>query len=157
MRRLRAVAAFCLLLTAGTLCAESREVLSIYSELMTRAMRQGPAAEAAAFLVHEENGALKCHLWPRSTEDLRQSWFGSIPSGAVAIVHTHPPGYGHMPSRRDREAARMTGLPVVVVSLWDVTAFDPFSGAVRRINSTRRWRAAVGRSTFRCTDPRARR
>ena len=157
MRRLSALAAVFFMLSAGRLCAESRDVLAIYSELITRAMRQGPTVEEAAFLVRENDGAMKCYLWPRATDRLRQSWLGAIPEGTVAIAHTHPEGYGAWPSRGDRRTARLTGLPIVVVTLWEVTAFDPRTNQVRKVSPSRRWRAAADRRGFSCSEKWARR
>jgi hypothetical protein len=118
-------------------------------------MRQGPQFEAAAFLVRATDGKVNCYLWPRAVEPLSQTWLGEMPEGTIAIAHTHPAGYGWMPSRADRAVASATGLPIFVATLWDISKFDPVANEMRRVNKSRRWRASVDSRAARCAEPAA--
>jgi hypothetical protein len=70
----------------------------------------------------EETGFLVVHdgrftvvRWPAPGEAETGRWYGALPDGAIAIVHTHPAAEP-MPSRTDIQTALRTGLPVYVLT-----------------------------------------
>jgi proteasome lid subunit RPN8/RPN11 len=95
--------------------------LSSMARLGTSRVNQ---TEAAAFLVRRSERALELVPWPDHFENHRQSWRGTVPAGAIAVVHTHP-DRSPIPSRGDCELARSTGLAVVALSRWAIWVIEP--------------------------------
>jgi hypothetical protein len=83
--------------------------------------------ESAAFLVLDDNGEFQMVRWPITNRFHEQTWTGAIPVGTVAVVHTHP---AHLPyaSTHDRDEARRTGIPIVVLTPGVVTVVDGREG-----------------------------
>lgn len=77
-------------------------------------------AEAAAFVVGNEKGRLMLVRWPASGEPDTVFWVGPLPSGVVAIVHTHP-NWNPLPSNIDMRTARRSRLPVYVVTRTEIS------------------------------------
>jgi len=91
--------------------------------------------ERGAFIVRDDRGQLRLSVW-RFDRELRSAHFsGAIPSGVVAITHTHPNSLP-MPSDDDMLLARRTGLPVYVLTRMIITATD---GSRIRVVVSRDW------------------
>ncbi|HEX7709056.1 MAG TPA: hypothetical protein VF701_21545 [Thermoanaerobaculia bacterium] len=71
--------------------------------------------ERGAFLVRESDGSVRCELWPFTNQFQRISTRLVIPSGTIAIAHTHPRTQ-QKPSRHDHEESARLGIPMIVVS-----------------------------------------
>jgi hypothetical protein len=71
-------------------------------------------SEQAAFLVRHGDSYFLVR-WPESTLRGKAHWSGAFPPHAVAIVHTHP-NWTPDPSALDAQTARVTGLPVYVIT-----------------------------------------
>jgi hypothetical protein len=84
--------------------------------------------ERAAFLIRESDGTLTIAPWPRGGYR-HASFRGLVPTGTIAILHTHPRG-DERPSSQDRAAARRLGLPVVTITSEGVIAAMPDGGEV---------------------------
>ena len=88
--------------------------------------------ERAAFIIDRGDGNFGCQLWP-PTELYRQEHFlGKIPPGTVAIIHTHPMRWKR-PSRQDQKEADRLGLPIYVLTLFNIYKAIPghvYSSAV---------------------------
>jgi hypothetical protein len=129
------VAAF--LLTPKPELAHDRVVQSIFAALWKEGHYGFGHAEAAAFIVRCRGGGIGFVAWHASDEPDSARWEGAIPSGTVAIVHTHP-NYLPLPSSIDAATARRTHVPVYVVTSAVVTRTDgisisrlPFDGPLR--------------------------
>jgi proteasome lid subunit RPN8/RPN11 len=96
--------------------------------------------EAAAFVVRDPGGALSLVPWPDQFENHRQTWRGTVPAGAIAIVHTHP-DRAPVPSRGDCELARSTGLAVVALSRWAIWMIEPDAAEPVPLVARRNWAA----------------
>lgn len=77
--------------------------------------------ERAAFLVYQEDGTFRCHVWPPTFTSRSESWRGLPPDGTAAIVHTHPNDQP-APSRGDHALAEAWGVPVLVITRSGVTS-----------------------------------
>jgi hypothetical protein len=89
--------------------------------LLERAQYGLAAFESAAWIVRDESGGVRLRTWDFSGAVQTAAWKGPAPSGALAIVHTHPRWTDARPSARDAALARRLGLPVYVLSphgLW---------------------------------------
>jgi hypothetical protein len=75
--------------------------------------------ETAAFLVLQPDGEYRCVTWPFTGAFGAQRFTGTIPDRSVAILHTHPNARPD-PSRRDRETAMVTGVPVFILTRRDI-------------------------------------
>lgn len=73
--------------------------------------------ERAAFVVLGAGGEMELVHWPPPRPDVRRSvnWNGRMPSGVVAVIHTHPSDVPR-PSRQDLAEARRLSMPFYVVS-----------------------------------------
>ena len=79
--------------------------------------------ERAAFLIREADGGLTLEMWPES--GFRHATYrGSVPSRAIAVLHTHPKEEPR-PSSRDRALAVKLRMPVVVITPDAVVAAMP--------------------------------
>ena len=75
--------------------------------------------EEAGFLtVHE--GQFAIVRWSPAGEAFTGRWYGRVPAGVLAIVHTHP-NWQPMPSTIDARTATQTGLPVYVLTPASIT------------------------------------
>lgn len=76
--------------------------------------------ERSAWIVSSGSG-MSLDWWPAAGAFNKETFTGTIPSGAVAVVHTHPNSKGEKPSTGDQDQARKLGLPFYVVtgqSIW---------------------------------------
>jgi hypothetical protein len=74
--------------------------------------------EAGFVTVHE--GQFAIVRWSPAGEAFTGRWFGRLPEGALAIVHTHP-NWQPMPSTIDARTAARTGLAVYVLTSTTIT------------------------------------
>lgn len=89
-------------------------VRSFSRELLARA-RAERFAEQGAFVARATDGTLYFIVWPRGPERDILRWRGRIPSGTIAILHTHPPA-SPTASKIDERAARASRIPVYVIT-----------------------------------------
>lgn len=128
--------------------ADDRCVLNAFAQLLKRGDGMIGQMEAGAFLVRTESGMLAVQLWPHSHIAERAEFRGAIPTGTVAIAHTHPPTM-EQPSRGDIQEATRLGLPVIVVSFWSISVVDPDS--TRSTVFKKRWMWSVAAERNGCT------
>jgi proteasome lid subunit RPN8/RPN11 len=121
-------------------------VLRAFSDLLMRAAMRGRNAEVAAFLTSEDDGTFGFLIWPASDPRFKASFQGRVPPRTVAIVHTHPT-FEPMPSRHDVETARRIGLPIVVITLWSLSAVDPVTGEAFELIGKSAWTVAARKQT----------
>ena len=76
--------------------------------------------EEAAFVVGNSEGRLMLVRWPSAGEPDTAWWSGPMPTGTVAIVHTHP-NWNPLPSNIDVRTARQSRLPVYVVTRTEIS------------------------------------
>lgn len=115
-----ALAVFCSPLSAAVFDAD-RAIAALRPLLKSETLLRADASnvdgvdgEWAAFLV-EAGGAYAYIQWPSTNERHAATWRGAIPTGTVAIAHTHPVTMPQ-PSRNDIAIAARLQLPFVVVS-----------------------------------------
>jgi proteasome lid subunit RPN8/RPN11 len=105
-------------------------LLAGFRNLAALAIQGGQQAdnrEVAAFLVRESNGTITFRVWPHTARTRSETYHGPTPSGTVAIAHTHP-FYAPQPSRGDIKQSVRLGLPIYVITYWDLSVVDPSSG-----------------------------
>ncbi len=119
-------------------------VMNTFGQLLKRGGGILGRVEAAAFLVQESDGSLTMVFWPENGVSRKAKFHGAIPQGTVAIVHTHPPEM-ERPSRGDLAEAKRLGLPIYVVTFWQVWVADPTSETALLIVAKTSWRP-VGRN-----------
>jgi proteasome lid subunit RPN8/RPN11 len=106
---------------------ENPKVMKGFTTLVERSGYGKLQHECAAFLVLDDRGEFELVHWPATNRYHEQRWSGAIPMGTVAVVHTHP---AHLPyaSRHDRDEARRTGIPIVVLTPGAAVAIDGREG-----------------------------
>lgn len=108
------VAAASLFLPVVSAMASNIETLAVQ---FFRTNENPERGERAAFVVLGPGGGLELVHWPPPRPDMRRSvnWSGLMPSGVVAVIHTHPSQVPR-PSRQDLAEARRLAMPFYVVS-----------------------------------------
>jgi hypothetical protein len=91
------------------------ELAPMLRDLLARSGYGVHSFERGAFFVRETDGTIRCLLWPFTNQFQSISAKLIIPSGTIAIAHTHPNGQ-QQPSVRDREEAARLDIPMLVVS-----------------------------------------
>jgi hypothetical protein len=91
-------------------------VRAMFRQMLSQTRYGFSREEAAAFVVRDGNGHLAVVAWPDADgiPDCAH-WYGRFPEGVVAIVHTHP-NWLPEPSTIDAQTARVTGVPVYVIT-----------------------------------------
>jgi proteasome lid subunit RPN8/RPN11 len=103
------------ILLAESELIHDRSLLVCFAHLMGEARSGFAPEESAAFIVMSADGAFRCIDWP-STHGFKEArWKGPIPSGVVAMAHTHPLASPY-PSVDDRNEAVRIGMPIFVLS-----------------------------------------
>lgn len=92
------------------------ELMPLLADLASRSGYGNGHAEVGAFLVRNSDGTVRCELWKHSAEFQTTSHRGAIPSGTIAIAHTHPRCCRDLSAHDRNEAARL-GIPVIAVSM----------------------------------------
>jgi hypothetical protein len=77
------------------------------------------ATEEAAF-VTVRNGRLTLVRWPEAGVRDTARWYGTLPDGVLAIVHTHP-NWEPLPSTVDIQTAQRSHLPVYVITATQIS------------------------------------
>ena len=116
-----------------------------FAQLLQRGEGIVGRVEAAAFVIREEDGTFTTLLWPRTNYARSETFRGAIPPGTVAIAHTHPPTMEH-PSSGDVAESKRLGIPIYVISYWQIWAVDPVSGEHVNVASRGSWRRAAQRN-----------
>ena len=94
-----------------------------YESLLAESGYGRLSREHAAFLIREADGTLTLEPWARGSRR-HATYRGTVPVGAIAILHTHPHGEPS-PSAQDRAEAKRLGMPVVVITTEKVIAALP--------------------------------
>jgi hypothetical protein len=142
--RLGPVLVFALVVAGGQAAdlksiAVEKDALSLFADLLGKAAKTGdPDGEMAAFLVREQDGRLRCLLWPRLGRRRSEAFTGLLPLGVIAVVHTHP-GVMPEPSRNDRTEAKRLGLPIYVLTRRTVFVADPDTGQSINLAGRTNW------------------
>ena len=98
--------------------------LPCFADLVTKSELNSEQPELAAFLVASPDGP-SCVRWPEGRSH-SASFYGVVPEGTFAIVHTHPHPLEE-PSRDDVRTARSLNLPIYVVSRKSIWVTNPES------------------------------
>ncbi len=117
--------------------AREEYVVDYFSDILLRGALWRETGETAAFLVRQENGQLRCLLWPATNQYKGQTFRGTRPEGTIAIIHTHPSS-STKPSLGDAQQARAARLPIYVLTRSAVTAVDS-DGSMLSIVERRVW------------------
>jgi hypothetical protein len=104
--------------------SENLQLLAALRDLRTRGIMQTEQREVAAFIVRREDGSLNAVIWPQNGRYRSGHYEGPVPAGTVAIAHTHPPEADRRPSRGDIEQAKKIGMPIYVVTRWNLWVAD---------------------------------
>jgi hypothetical protein len=80
--------------------------------------------EQAAFIIRHPDDSLSMMDWPSGHFFRKASWSGPVPSGTIAIIHTHPLRMPR-PSQIDMIEATRTGLTIYVVTRVQLCAAEP--------------------------------
>jgi hypothetical protein len=80
--------------------------------------------ERAAFIVDRGNGEIECIAWPMSNEREKATFNGAIPTGTIAIIHTHPINCP-WPSEQDKREAHRLGIAIYALTPLAVTKAVP--------------------------------
>jgi proteasome lid subunit RPN8/RPN11 len=105
------------------------DAVAHYADLLARGGHGRLPVEHAGFLIEAE-GTISFQPWTRG-DFHRATFHGAVPSGTIAVVHTHPRAL-RAPSAHDAEEARRLGVPVVVVTPDAVSVVHP-DASVERI------------------------
>lgn len=87
--------------------------------------------ECAAWIIRD-NESYSWRKWAPIKEKYKGVWNGPIPSGAIAIAHTHPANDIAQPSKNDISTAKKIRLPIYTISIGGIWKVTP-DGAVYRI------------------------
>jgi hypothetical protein len=116
-----------------------------FSELLLRGGGILGGSEAAAFVVRETDGSISFVMWPRTEfAKMTETFRGTIPTGTIAIAHTHPTRLDRPSSADMAEAVRLQ-LPIYVVTFWVIWMADPASQKVMQV-TPRHWTPVASRS-----------
>ncbi len=132
---------FALVLAASLLASDcpdlcSRNAAYFYADLLERGGHGRHPFEVAAFLIRESDGTLTTEPWLTRAIG-HASYRGSIPKGAIAVLHTHPYRVPN-PSAYDRTEARRISMPILVITPAGVEAAFP-DGSVARVTGGAGW------------------
>jgi hypothetical protein len=119
----------------------NRDVASGFATLVKDAGYGHRPDERAAFLIVDDKGDLRVMSWPASNRFHAQRWDGSIPSGTIAVAHTHP-NESPSASAHDCDEARRLGMPIFVLTPESVVLIDGRNGQPQPI-ARRGWLAAT--------------
>jgi hypothetical protein len=123
--------------------ADDSRVFAILQQMARSGAERSNQTEIAAFLVRDAGGAISSVPWPQSGRFRSESYRGVIPAGTVALAHTHPWQADQRPSQGDVEQAKKIGLPIYVVTRWNLYVVDA-AGNVIELFARTDWT----RSTF---------
>lgn len=118
------------------------EVLTEMAAMIDEAVRSQKEAEVAAFLVLDKSGRYELRRWKGTEHARKQSFTGVIPPRTIGVVHTHPNEWSR-PSPADLREARRIGLPIYVVTRWDIWVAEPDGRALALVQN-RDWRDDLG-------------
>ncbi|HEX9160796.1 MAG TPA: hypothetical protein VF980_03740 [Thermoanaerobaculia bacterium] len=114
------------------------DVLMVLCDLANRGARLVDQQEVAAFIVQDASGAISCVLWPHTANTRSEHYDGRIPAGTVALAHTHPLFAEH-PSNGDVAESKRLGLPIYVITRWNLYVTDPHSGEHVALIARKNW------------------
>jgi hypothetical protein len=129
------LAAICLQPPEEATCLDESALAGVGDQLLNRVVPDSRDREQAAFLTRDHNGDLGCRLWPLTTERSSSTYWGRVPEGTVAIIHTHPHEWS-LPSRQDGALSAKLRLPVLVVTHGWLSSVDSRGQTLRWV----RWR-----------------
>ena len=124
--------------------ADDPEVLALLQDLAVRGANQPGDLEVAAFIVLKADGGVSCLLWPHSANMRSEHYQGRIPEGTVAIAHTHPL-YAPQASGGDVAQSKRIGLPIYVLTRWNLSVVDPSSGERVALIERKSWIRSMGK------------
>src|SRR5687768_5241483 len=110
---------FAVVLGCGDLCGD--DAMRVYADLLAAGGYGRFRHERAAFLV-KVGERVTMQSWPSGTFQ-RVAFRGVIPKGTIAIAHTHPRDLP-WPSAQDREQAKRSGIPIIVITPRSVVLTD---------------------------------
>jgi hypothetical protein len=83
---------------------DNRDV-EIHAFRLFEASGFGSAPTERSMWVISKDGKYSFIVWPWSAEAGKERWKGSVPQGAVAVIHTHPTAKSERPSPGDHDLA----------------------------------------------------
>lgn len=106
--------------TLASDAAPDARTIALSWDLLRSAQYGRATREHGAFLVSDANGELRLVKWSGEATSMSATYRGRIPSGTVAIVHTHPNDLPN-PSPGDEALARKLKMPVYVLTRRSIT------------------------------------
>ena len=103
---------------------DNPQVFAILQQMAIAGTQRFDQREMAAFLVRDANGSVSSVPWPQTGRFRSEHYQGTLPTGTVALAHTHPWQADQRPSQGDIEQARKIGLPIYVVTRWNLYVVD---------------------------------
>jgi hypothetical protein len=119
---------------------DNESALACFSQLLALGGYGQRPDERAAFLVLREPDSLtfSCALWPARHTFRQEQWSGTIPQGAVAILHTHPE-VSPDPSSHDVSEAHRIGIPILAITPGAIEMVEPRDGRIIVLLRERGW------------------
>jgi hypothetical protein len=114
---------------------EEEAVRDFFQALMRAGGNGYRQVERGGFLRLLPDGTYEGQMWPFAPTVREAGFRGKIPSGTIAIAHTHPRDTPH-PSTHDIAVAKRLSIPVVVLTPRWITVVEP-DGTLRRIRHRR--------------------
>lgn len=115
------------------------DVLRMSIDLLRRSRYGSDNYEYAAFILRDDAGRYSSQPFPALRQFRRAESRGPTPTGAVAIIHTHPERM-ERPSLQDQLESRRLGIPIYVLTRWAIYKVDPNTGNnVRVVHRTDWW------------------
>jgi hypothetical protein len=114
---------------------EQEAVRDFFNALMRGGGNGRRQVERGGFIRLLPDGTYEGQMWPFAPTVREATFKGQIPSGTIAIAHTHPRENPH-PSIHDQAVAKRLAIPVVVLTPRFITIAEP-DGTIRRMQYRR--------------------
>jgi hypothetical protein len=126
--------AACALLSSGLAAADELQLTPAVLACALRVYETGllvgeSGGEAGTVLYAGDDGELRCHAITRTISGGAVAL--KIRTGAVAILHTHPPKTQEWPSEHDGALAKRLGIPVYTLQRLGIWRVDPAGVLIR--------------------------
>jgi len=119
-------------------------VIACFAHLVRSALGGFATFEKAAFLALRADHSVQCIDWPSTREFKQAQWSGPMPSGVVAVAHTHPLS-SPFASPDDVKLARRIRMPIFVLTPNMVSVVHA-DGRVEMLVYGKEWISALRKS-----------
>ena len=110
----------------------NRELTDGFATLVRQSAYGRHSDERAAFIVRGDDGRFRLEFWPARNDYHAARWRGTIPSGTIAIAHTHPIEHPEA-SAHDCSEAQRIGVPIFVLTPESVILISASDGSQETI------------------------